>query len=52
LLPIESATITGFDPSLQVSGNGRAVIVFWKSPREILPIYAFSMAQVASQQSH
>jgi WD40 repeat protein len=26
LLPIESSTIEGFDPSLQVSGNGRAVI--------------------------
>jgi WD40 repeat protein len=52
LLPIESSTIEGFDPSLQVSGNGRAVIVFWKSPREILPLYVFSMAQPAPSQPH
>jgi len=52
LLPIESSTIEGFDPSLQISGNGRAVIVFWKSPREILPIYVFSMAQPAPSQPH
>ena len=52
LLPIESSTITGFDPSLEVSGNGRAVIVFWKSPREILPIYVFSVAQPVASQPH
>jgi hypothetical protein len=52
LLPIERSTLTGFDPSLQVSGNGRAVIVFWKSPREILPPYVFSMAQPALSQQH
>jgi WD40 repeat protein len=52
LLPIESSTLEGFDPSLQVSGNGRAVIVFWKSPREILPLYVFSMAQPAPSQAH
>jgi hypothetical protein len=55
LLPIESSTIEGFDPSLQVSGNGRAVIVFWESlraPQEILPLYVFSMARPASSQPH
>ena len=52
LLPIESSTIEGFDPSLQVSGNGHAVIVFWKSPREILPLYVLSMAQPAQSQPH
>ncbi|MFY9937526.1 MAG: hypothetical protein WAK33_11665, partial [Silvibacterium sp.] len=52
LLPIESSTLTGFDPSLQVSANGRAVIVFWKSPREILPIYVFSMTQTPASQRH
>ena len=50
-LPIESATITGFDPSLQLSGDGRAVLVFWKSPREIFPIYIFSMKQDAASQT-
>ena len=55
LLPIESSTIEGFDPSLQVSGNGRAVIVFWESlraPQEILPLYVFSMARPTSSQPH
>ena len=52
LLPIESSTIEGFDPSLQVSGNGRAAIVFWKSPREILPLYVFSRAQPAPSPPH
>jgi WD40 repeat protein len=52
LLPITNATIEGFDPSLQVSSNGRAVIVFWKSPRENLPLYVFSMAQPAPSQPH
>ncbi|MGA9986299.1 MAG: hypothetical protein WBP69_00860, partial [Terriglobales bacterium] len=33
------------DPSLEVSANGRAVIVFWKSPwKETFPIYVFSEA--------
>ncbi len=51
-LPITNSSIEGFDPSLQVSGNGRAVIVFWKSPQEILPIYVFSMAQPTASQPH
>jgi hypothetical protein len=49
---IASSTPTGFDSGLQVSGNGRAVIVFWKSPREILPLYVFSMAQPTLSQHH
>ncbi len=42
LLPILSARPIGIDPSLDVSANGRTVIVFWKS-LQLFPIYVFSL---------
>jgi hypothetical protein len=42
----------GLDPSLQVSANGRAVIVFWKSPWDIYPIEVFSVAPASPLQLH
>jgi hypothetical protein len=39
----------GLDPSLELSANGQAVLVFWKSAwNEILPIYVFSEAPVGT----
>jgi hypothetical protein len=51
-LPILRVGPMGLDPSLEVSGNGRAVIVFWKSRREIFPIYVFSVVPATSPQPH
>ncbi len=43
LLPILRAWQTEFlDPSLDVSANGRSLIVFWRSPQRF-PIYVFSL---------
>ncbi len=43
LLPIMRAwPIGNLDPSLEVSANGRTVIVFWESP-QLFPIDVFSM---------
>jgi WD40 repeat protein len=41
-LPILRIGPRGLDPSLELSANGRAVLVFWKSPGLTQPIYVFS----------
>ena len=44
LLPIMRAwPIGNLDPSLEVSANGRTVIVYWRSPQQRFPIYVFSL---------
>jgi WD40 repeat protein len=56
ILPIHESNLFGifghfhFDPSFELSANGRAVLVFWKSPyKDNVPIYVFSEAPTGTR---
>ncbi len=51
-LPILRIDPLGIDPSLEASANGRAVLVFWKSPWKTQPIYVFSTTPALRPQPH
>jgi hypothetical protein len=51
-LPILRIDPSGTDPSLELSANGRAVLVFWNYRWGTQPIYVFSIAPAISPQPH